>query len=53
MKYHGFLDLFNYVDDLIYCGTPTIFAAFKMLSSLLQELGLNIIGFSIHLCYLS
>ena len=30
MKNHGFPDLYNYVDDLIYCGTPsTIFQLMK------------------------
>ena len=43
MKNHGFPDLYNYVDDLIYCGTPsTIFQAYEMLSSLLVQLGLQI-----------
>ena len=43
MKNHGFPDMYNYVDDLIYCGTPsTIFQAYEMLSSLLHELGLQI-----------
>ena len=43
MKKHGFPDLYNYVDDLIYCGTPsTIFRAYEMLSSLLLQLGLHI-----------
>ena len=40
---HRFPDMYNYVDDLIYCGTPsTIFQAYEMLSSLLHELGLQI-----------
>ena len=43
MKNHGFPDLYNYVDDLSYCGTPsTIFQAYKLLSSLLAKLGLHI-----------
>ena len=43
MKKNGFPDLYNYVDDLIYCGTPsTIFRAYEMLSSLLVKLGLQI-----------
>ena len=43
MKNHEFMDLYNYVDDLIYCGTPsTIFAAYGKLSSLLAQLGLQI-----------
>ena len=43
MKNHGFPDLYNYVNDLIYCGTPsTIFHAYEILSSLLAELGLQI-----------
>ena len=37
---HGFPDLYNYVDDLIYCGIPsTIFQAYEILSSLLVQLG--------------
>ena len=37
MKNHGF------VNDLIYCGTPsTIFAAYEKLPSLLAQLGLQI-----------
>ena len=44
MKNSGFLDLYNYVDDLIYCGTPsTIFSAYEKLSSPLVQLGLQII----------
>ena len=43
MKNHRFPDLSNYVDDLIYCGTPsTIFSAYERLSSLLVQLGLQI-----------
>ena len=43
IKNHGFPDLYNYVDDLIYCGTPsTIFSAYERLSSLLAQLGLQI-----------
>ena len=43
MKKHGFPDLYNYVDDLIYCGTPsTIFQDYEMLSSLLVQLGLQV-----------
>ena len=38
MKKHGFPDLYKYVDDLIFCGTPsTIFQAYEMLSSLLVQ----------------
>ena len=43
MRSHGFPDLYNYVDDLIYCGTPSnIFQAYEMLSGLLEQLGLQI-----------
>ena len=42
-KNHGFPDLYNYVDHLIYCGTAsTIFAADNTFSSLLLQLGLEI-----------
>ena len=43
MRKHGFPDLFNYVDDIIYCGTPSkIHPAFKFLVDLLQQLGLDV-----------
>ena len=42
MRKHGFPDLFNYVDDLIYCDTPSnIYPALNMLSDL-QQLGLDV-----------
>ena len=42
IKNHGFPDLYNFVDDLRYCGTPsTIFPAYNP-SSLLAQLGLQI-----------
>ena len=41
MRKHGFPDLFNYVDDIIYCGTPSkIHPAFQFLVNLLYQLGL-------------
>ena len=43
MRKHGFPDLFNYVDDIIYCGTPSeITPAFKFLTHLIHQLGLDI-----------
>ena len=43
MRSHGFPDLFNYVDDIIYCGIPSkIEPAFKFLVDLLHHLGLDI-----------
>ena len=43
MASHGFPDLFNYIDDLIYVGLPSkIDAPFEFLMSLLSELGLEV-----------
>ena len=43
MAEHGFPDLFNYIDDLIYVGLPSkIDAAFDFLMSLLADLGLEV-----------
>ena len=43
MRKHGFPDLFNYVDDIIYCGTPSkIHPAFQFLVDLLDQLGLTL-----------
>ena len=43
MASHGFPDLFNYSDDLIYVGLPSqIDAAFDFLMSLLSDLGLEV-----------
>ena len=43
MKKHGFNNLFNYVDDLIYCDLPSkIYPAYKFLLQLLPKLGLDI-----------
>ena len=43
MASHGFPDLFNYIDDLIYVGLPSkIDAAFAFLTSLLSDLGLEV-----------
>ena len=40
MANHGLPDLYNYVDNIIYCDTPsTIFLAYERFSSLLEELG--------------
>ena len=44
MRKYGFPDLFNYVDDIINCGTPSkIDPAFQFLVDLLDELGLDVI----------
>ena len=43
MRKHGFPDLFNHVDDIIYCGTPSkIHSAFQFLVDLLDQLGLTL-----------
>ena len=43
MRKHGFHDLFNYVDDIIQCGTPSkIYPAFQFLVDLLDQLGLTL-----------
>ena len=43
MRKHGFNNLFNYVDDLIYCDLPSkIHEAYQFLLQLLPKLGLNI-----------
>ena len=43
MRKHGFPDLFNYVDDIIYCGTPSkIQPAFQFLVDFLGQLGLTL-----------
>ena len=43
MREHGFYNLFNYVDDLIYCDLPSkIHEAYEFLLKLLPELGLDI-----------
>ena len=43
MKKHGFNNLFNYVDDLIYCDLPSkIYPAYQFLLQLLPKLGLDI-----------
>ena len=43
MKQHGFHYLYNYVDDLIYCGLPSkIQQPFYTLLKLLTQLGLDI-----------
>ena len=40
---HGFPNLFNYVDDLIYCGTPSnIYSAFHFLCDLIRQLGVDV-----------
>ena len=40
---NGFPDLYNYVDDLLYCGLPSnIYKSFAFLSDLLHQLGLKI-----------
>ena len=40
---NGFSDLYNYVDDLLYCGLPSnIYKSFAFLSDLLHQLGLKI-----------
>ena len=41
IREHGFPDLFNYVDDIIYCDTPLkLHSAFQFLVDLLDQLGL-------------
>ena len=43
MKQHGFNNLFNYIDDLIYVGLPhKILKSFKFLQELLLDLGVEI-----------
>ena len=43
MKQHGFPHLYNYVDDLIYCGVPSnIHQSFEILLKLLTQLSLHI-----------
>ena len=43
MKQHGFNNLFNYIDDLIYVGLPhEIHKSFKFLQEVLLDLGLEI-----------
>ena len=43
MNKNGFPDLYNYVDDLLYCGLPSnIYKSFAFLSDLLHQLGLKI-----------
>ena len=43
MRKHGFNNLFNYVDDLIYCDLPSkIHKAYEFLLELLPQLGLDI-----------
>ena len=43
VRKHGFPDLFNYVDDIIYCGTPSkIHTVFQFLVNLLDQLGLAV-----------
>ena len=43
MRKHGFYNLFNYVDDLIYCDLPSkIYEAYHFLLQLLPKLGLEI-----------
>ena len=43
MRKHGFQDLFNYVDDIMLCGTlPKIPPAFQFLVNLLNQLGLTL-----------
>ena len=43
MRKHGFNNLFNYVDDLIYCDLPSkMYEAYHFLLQLLPKLGLEI-----------
>ena len=43
MRKHGFPNLFNYVNGIIYCGTPSkIHPAFQFLVDLLAQLGLTL-----------
>ena len=43
MNKNGFPDLYNYVDDLLYCGLPSnIHKSFAFLSNLLHQLGLKV-----------
>ena len=43
MRQQGFPHLYNYVDDLIYCGLPSnIHQSFETLLELLTQLGLTI-----------
>ena len=43
MREHGFPDFLNYVNDKIYCGTPSkIHPAFQFLVDLLDQLGLTL-----------
>ena len=43
MKNHGFHTIFNYIDDLIYLGSPhEIHQSFTFLQHLLQDLGLEV-----------
>ena len=43
MNKNGFPDLYNYVDDLLYCGLPSnVYKSFTFLSDLLHQLGLKI-----------
>ena len=44
MNKNGFPDLYNYIDDLLYCGLPSnIYKSFAFLSDLLHQLGLKLI----------
>ena len=43
MNKNGFPYLYNYVDDLLYCGLPSsIYKSFAFLSDLLHQLGLKV-----------
>ena len=43
MNKNGFPDLYNYIDDLSYCDSPSnIYKSFTFLSDLLDQLGLKI-----------
>ena len=43
MRNHGFLDLFNYVVDIIYCVIPSkIHPGFQFLVDLLDQLGVTL-----------
>ena len=43
MTSHGYIGLFNYIDDLLYTGLPSeIQNSYQFLLNLLQELGLDI-----------
>ena len=42
MKEFGYLNLMNYIDNLIYIGLPSVQASYQCLLDLLQQLGLEI-----------